>query len=245
MPQQKKKVVILGSTGSIGLSSIDVLEHLSDQFELVGASAHGSWRELAQQALRFDLEQVVLTDERHYPDLKEVLSGQANGKGRTEILVGAERLVDLATDPQVDIVIVAVVGAAALPAVIAAARAGKRVAIANKESLVMAGGLIMPLARESGAQVLPVDSEHSAILQAMHSGEVGEVDKVLLTCSGGAFREKTADELSLATVEDALCHPTWQMGPKITIDSATLMNKALEVIEARWLIDSGWISTSI
>ncbi len=232
MTSKKKKVTILGSTGSIGLSSIDVLEHLSDDFELISASAHNNWQILAQQARQFHLQRVVLTDTSGYQPLKNALADTT-----TEVLCGPEHLTALSADPQVDIVIVAVVGAAALPAVLAATEAGKRVAVANKESLVMAGSLLMPLAKKNNAEILPIDSEHSAILQALHAGSPNEVEKIIITCSGGAFRCKSIGELDLATVADALSHPTWDMGPKITIDSATLMNKALEIVEACWFFD--------
>jgi 1-deoxy-D-xylulose-5-phosphate reductoisomerase len=173
-----------------------------------------------------------LTDPTHLPHLKEALK-----QSDTEVLSGPQGLVDLAVDPLLDIVIVAVVGAAGLPAVLAATEAGKTVAIANKESLVCAGSLVMPMAQRCGATILPIDSEHSAILQAMHSGNRNEVKKVIITCSGGPFRTASSEEIAQATLADALNHPIWNMGPKITIDSATMMNKALEIIEARWLFD--------
>ena len=232
MTDHAKRIAILGSTGSIGLSSLSVIDSLGEDFQLVSAGAHSRWRQLAQQARRYDLQKVVITDVRYFDDLKNELADTS-----TQVFAGPEHLVDLARDENVDTVIVAVVGAAGLPAVLAAARAGKTLAIANKESLVTAGCLVMPLARQSGAAVLPIDSEHSAILQALHAGKRHEVEKVIITCSGGPFRDASVAELAQASLADALNHPTWNMGPKITIDSATLMNKALEIIEARWLFD--------
>jgi len=232
MSNQKKRIAVLGSTGSIGLNSLSVIDSLGDDYQLISAAAHRSWRQLAQQARAYDLQKVVITDVRYFDDLKKELTG-----ADTEVLAGPEHLIDLAQDENVDTVIVSVVGAAGLPAVLAAARAGKSLAIANKESLVIAGGLVIPLARQSGAGVLPIDSEHSAILQALHAGKRQEVEKVIITCSGGPFRGASVAELAHVSLSEALNHPTWSMGPKISIDSATLMNKALEIIEARWLFD--------
>jgi 1-deoxy-D-xylulose-5-phosphate reductoisomerase len=230
MREKKKRIVILGSTGSIGLSSVAVIEALHDSYEIIAVSGHSKWQTLAEQARKYQLDKVVLTDTSHLGLLRQALSGT-----KTEILAGPEHLVDLATDERCDILIVSIVGAAGLPAVIAAVKAGKTVAIANKESLVVAGCLLMPMARKYNATILPIDSEHSAILQAMHSGCREEVERVIITCSGGPFRQWSADKLAEATLSEALRHPTWNMGPKITIDSATLMNKSLEIIEARWL----------
>lgn len=228
----RKKVTILGSTGSIGQSSLSVLDALQEKFELLGVSGHSSWQELAAQARSYNLKYVVITDAVYHDRLQESIHDLD-----TVVLEGPERLVDLATDSDCDIVIVAIVGAAGLPAVKAAIEAGKTVAVANKESLVVAGCLIMPLAKKHNASILPVDSEHSAILQAMHAGHASEVEKVIITASGGPFRKWSTDEIRRATVKEALNHPTWNMGPKITIDSATMMNKALEIIEACWLFD--------
>lgn len=232
MKAEKKRIVVLGSTGSIGLSSLSVIESLPDDFEIIAASAHQRWQLLAQQARRHNLSKVVLTDPTHLDALKRALSDTS-----TEVMGGPENLADIVTDDGCDFVIVAVVGAAGLPAVLAATRAGKTVAIANKESLVIAGCLLIPLAQEHNATILPIDSEHSAILQAMHSGRRQEVERIIITCSGGPFRTTSPADLARATLADALNHPTWDMGPKITIDSATLINKALEIIEARWLFD--------
>ena len=228
----KKKIAILGSTGSIGRSSLSVLESLGPDYRLISASAHSRWRMLAEQARKYRLQKVVLTDTTHLAELKNALVDTD-----TEVLGGPEHLADLAADPACDTVIVAVVGVAGLAAVMAATEAGKTVAIANKESLVVAGCILMPLARRTGATILPVDSEHSAILQAMHAGRRSEVRKAIITCSGGPFRQASAEQITSASLADALNHPTWDMGPKITIDSATMMNKALEIVEAHWLFD--------
>jgi len=228
-----KHITILGSTGSIGCSSLSVINSLGEDYKLVSASGHSNWQLLAQQARKYHLPKVVLTDPTHEDKLRNALAGT-----ETQVLIGPQHLVDLAADPASDIVIVAIVGIAALPAVLAATRAGKVIAIANKESLVVAGCLLMPLAQQCHATILPIDSEHSAILQAMHSGSPAEIEKIIITCSGGPFRTASIEQLAQATLADALDHPTWNMGPKITIDSATMMNKALEIIEARWLFDT-------
>ncbi len=228
----KKKVTVLGSTGSIGINSMKIIEHLSDRFQVISVSGHSRWQDIARQAREFDLKKVVITDCQYAEALKEDLKDT-----KTEVIAGAAGMVELATDPECDIVIASIVGAAGLPAVLAAVEAGKTVAVANKEALVVAGCLLMPLAKKSGATILPIDSEHSAILQAMHSGCREEVEKIIVTASGGPFRKSSLEQIEKATLEDALNHPTWNMGPKITIDSATMINKALEVIEAHWLFD--------
>lgn len=232
MSKGVRHITVLGSTGSIGQNSLSVIDSLGPEYQLVSASAHNGWQMLAEQARKYQLEKVVLTDVTHVEQLSAALAGTP-----TEVLAGPEHLVDLAGDDRCDVVIAAVVGAAGLPAVLAATRAGKTVAIANKESLVVAGCLVMPMAQEFGATILPIDSEHSAILQAMHAGAREEVEKVIITSSGGPFRQASAEQMAGASLADALNHPTWNMGPKITIDSATMMNKALEIIEARWLFD--------
>jgi 1-deoxy-D-xylulose-5-phosphate reductoisomerase len=225
-------VAVLGSTGSIGSSCLEVVEHLSDRLEIVGLSAHNNWAELLKQAARHKPRWLVLTD----PKAREQAETSQLPEG-TRFLAGTDGVVAMVTDPDVDIVLVAVVGAAGLAGTWAALESGKTVAIANKETLVMAGPLVKELAREKGAVVLPVDSEHSAIFQAMQAGRPAEVERIVLTGSGGPFRGKRVDELDRVAAADALKHPTWRMGPKITVDSATLMNKALEVIEAHWLFD--------
>ncbi|MBN2210482.1 MAG: 1-deoxy-D-xylulose-5-phosphate reductoisomerase, partial [Sedimentisphaerales bacterium] len=227
-----RRIAVLGSTGSIGVNALEVIDSLGTGYTAVAAAAGSNWQTLAKQARQYNLERVVLADTTHINNLRDALAGTP-----TQVLTGPEHLEILAADPDIDTIIVAVVGSCGLPAVIAAAKAGKTVAIANKESLVVAGCLVMPLAKKHNATILPIDSEHSAILQAMHSGRRHEVSRIILTCSGGPFRNVTAEQMASVTLADALNHPTWNMGPKITIDSATLMNKALEIIEARWLFD--------
>ena len=224
-------VVILGSTGSIGRSALSVIEHDGGaRLKARGLSAHSSWERLVEQARAHRPRYVTLTD----PGASAALNGSLRGTG-VEVLFGTDGLVRMVQDPETDRVLSAIVGAAGLSGTWAALEAGKIVALANKETLVVAGPLVMELARRRGAALLPVDSEHSAIFQAMRAGSPREVRRVVLTSSGGPFRGKTKRELADVTPEEALRHPTWQMGPKISIDSATLMNKALEVIEARWL----------
>jgi 1-deoxy-D-xylulose-5-phosphate reductoisomerase len=222
--------VVLGSTGSIGLNCLDVIANLSNRLELLGLSAHSRWETLVEQAVQWRPRWITVTD----PDSSCPRNPEPLG-GVCQVLYGEEGIVTMVSDPDVDVVVTAIVGAAGLAGTWAALEAGKTVAVANKETLVMAGPLVMELAERRRARVLPVDSEHSAIFQAMQSGRPAEVERVVLTASGGPFRGRSASELANVTVEDALRHPTWRMGPKITVDSATLMNKALEVIEARWL----------
>jgi 1-deoxy-D-xylulose-5-phosphate reductoisomerase len=218
-------VAILGSTGSIGTSTIRVLQRQKDRFHVVALTAYGSEDLLAEQAASVGADFVGLV---------------IPGKNGLEGCSGSECLVEAATLPDVDIVVNAVVGAAGLEATVAALRARKRVALANKETLVMAGELVLQTARESGGEVVPIDSEHSAVLQCLTGRPDVELRRLILTASGGPFREWSKERLLEAKVEDALRHPTWQMGPKITVDSATLANKALEVIEAHHLFRLGY-----
>jgi len=227
-----KHIVILGSTGSIGTNALRVIESLGSGYSVLALSAHSNAELLAEQAAHFRPEYVAITDTAYYKQLARMVEGLP-----VEVLAGPESVVQLAELEQADVVLTAVVGAAGLPAVLAAAKEGKRLAIANKEPLVIAGELLMKEAARSGSQIIPVDSEHSAIFQAMQAGKPEAVDKIILTASGGPFRELTGDQIQDVTPEQALAHPTWDMGPKITIDSATMMNKALEIIEARWLFD--------
>jgi len=219
-----KRVAILGSTGSIGTSALRVMERQSNRFRPVALTANGNAAALAAQAAQWQPAFVGLVN-----------GDRANAPGAEQWATGADCLVAAATLPGVDIVLNAVVGAAGLPATMAALRAGKRVALANKETLVVAGDLVTSTARAHGGELVPVDSEHSAILQCLAGREPHEVRRLVLTASGGPFRTWPADRIAQATREDALKHPTWQMGSKITIDSATLANKALEVIEAHHL----------
>ena len=225
-----KKVAILGSTGSIGRNAIEVISALSPAFEVVAMSAHSNVDLFCRQVGRVRPRYAAMTHPAAAQECRQRLAGTG-----CQVLVGPESMVEIASLDEVDIVLCAVVGAAGLPAVLAAAKAGKTLAIANKEPLVIAGQLLTETARRSGATILPIDSEHSAVFQAMQAGNADEVERVILTGSGGPFRTATVEQMRNATLEQALNHPIWTMGPKITIDSATMMNKALEVIEAVWL----------
>ena len=230
-----KNIAVFGSTGSVGQSALAVIDAIDD-FNLVAISGHQNIARLVEQAKAHRPDFVVATDElaveRYLGD-----GGKLPEIDGMEFLVGEQHLAAIAEMPQVDTVLAAIVGIAGLSSTFAAVRAGKRVALANKESMVVAGHLITQVAAESGAEILPVDSEHSAIFQALRSGRPEEVGRVILTASGGPFREFTAQAMEKVSVEQALSHPTWEMGRKITIDSATMMNKALELIEAKWLFN--------
>lgn len=228
----RRRIAVLGSTGSIGTNCLDVIAHLEDRLEAWGLSAHSRWQELLDQIERWQPRYAVVTDSAAAQELR-----QQALPARTQLLVGEDGIAAMVRDPDVDVVVTAIVGSAGLLGTWHALEAGKTVAVANKETLVMAGPLVMELAKKNHAAVLPVDSEHSAIFQAVQAGRCSEVARVVLTGSGGPFRGRTAAELAEVTPDDALRHPTWRMGPKITVDSATLMNKALEIIEARWLFD--------
>ena len=227
-----RNIAILGATGSIGQSSLDVIAHSEGRLRAYGLSAHSRLDELATQAKRVSPSIIVATDDEAASrrDWGDIPTG-------TQVLVGERGLEQLAAHEDVDVVVSAIVGSAGLRGAWAALESGSVLALANKETLVMAGPLVTDLARRNEAQILPVDSEHSAIFQALQNGKRDEVKRVVLTASGGPFRTHSAEQLEHVTVEDALAHPTWSMGKKITIDSATMMNKALEVIEARWLFD--------
>jgi 1-deoxy-D-xylulose-5-phosphate reductoisomerase len=223
-------VAVLGSTGSIGTSTLDVAVALPERIQIVGLVANTKWSELAEQCRQFLPRVAILTDRAAF----EAADRSAFPPG-TAVEYGDDAVCRLASAPDVDVVLSAVVGAAGLTGTWAALEAGKTVALANKETLVVGGPLVTELAAKRNATLLPVDSEHSAIFQALTGHTVADVERVVLTASGGPFRGKTTAELKAVTPTEALKHPTWQMGTKITIDSATLMNKALEVIEARWL----------
>jgi 1-deoxy-D-xylulose-5-phosphate reductoisomerase len=229
---RRRRVVVLGSTGSVGTNCLDVVDHLENRLEAVGLSAHTSWELLSEQAERWQPRFITVTDEKTAHRARE-----HHWPGRTRLLEGVDGIATMVKDPEVDVVVTAVVGAAGLRGTWLALEAGKTVALANKETLVMAGPLVMELAARRGSRLLPVDSEHSAIFQALLAGRPSEVARVVLTASGGPFRGCQRADLEDVSVDEALRHPTWRMGPKITIDSATMMNKALEVIEARWLFD--------
>jgi len=227
-----KNVVILGSTGSIGKSTLDVIRNLEHKYNVVALSANSQWELLSEQVREFKPESVSLANEQYIDSLRNSLPDNS-----VQILTGANSVREMVSKENVDIVLSAIVGGAGLPAAIEAIKSRKTLALANKEALVMAGGLIMPLAKENGVSIIPVDSEHSAVLQALRAGRRDEVKKIIITASGGPFRNHPIEKLSEVTKEEALNHPTWSMGNKITIDSATMMNKALEVIEAKWLFD--------
>ena len=228
------RVAVLGSTGSIGCSTLEVITGSSGRLAALGLSAHTRLREAVQQAQLHRPRWLVITDgcsAARWPSLARELPAE------TELVTGPEGLARMVSQPEIDIVVAAIVGSAGLEGTWAALAGGKRVALANKETLVMAGPLVMALAKQRGGSLIPVDSEHSAIWQAMQAGQRSEVKRVVLTASGGACRHLSLEELASVTVEQALAHPNWAMGRKITIDSATMMNKALEIIEARWLFD--------
>ncbi len=223
-------ITILGSTGSIGTQTLEVVEHLKGRFQVCGLAARSRIQKLAEQIHQFKPHLTAVFLKEKSEELKGLLEGL-----RTEVLSGADGVEEVAGDPEADIVVSAMTGAAGLRPILRAIDAGKTVAIANKEPLVTAGNLIMNRARETGAQVLPIDSEHSAIFQCIRHHEGCEVEKITLTASGGPFRETPIEQFPNITPEEALKHPTWNMGKKVTIDSATLMNKGLELIEAKWL----------
>jgi 1-deoxy-D-xylulose-5-phosphate reductoisomerase len=231
-PAGRRGVVVLGATGSVGTSAADVLAAHPERFHTVGLAARGRGPELLALARRLRAPVLVLLDPAAASALRSHLE-----PGDPEVRSGPEALLELVRGPDAEIVVQAITGAAGLPASLEAARHGKRLALANKESLVVAGPLLMAEARRHGATIVPVDSEHSALFQCLMAGRPAEVRRLILTASGGPFRGRSAAELAHVTPSQALKHPTWQMGPRITIDSATLMNKALEVIEARWLFD--------
>jgi 1-deoxy-D-xylulose-5-phosphate reductoisomerase len=233
----RKRVAILGATGSIGCNAIDVCRHLADRFEIKALTAVTSWKKLAEQALEVKPAIVALNDRSTEADPSENLAALRDAVLGTgiKLVTGGAAMEEIARREDVDIVVAAVVGAAGLAPVIAAAKAGKTIALANKEALVVAGSIVMPAAKEHRATIVPVDSEHSAIFQSLRSGEEKEIRKIILTASGGPFRTWPREKIDNATVAEALAHPNWKMGPKITIDSATMMNKALEIIEAHWL----------
>jgi 1-deoxy-D-xylulose-5-phosphate reductoisomerase len=228
-----KKIALLGSTGSIGRQTLSILAKHPDRFKAVALSAGSNVEMLAQQIVRYEPEIASLRTKADAEKLKSL-----GDFPHTEILWGEEGIVAAATCDSAEMVLTAVVGAAGLVPTWRAIEAGKDIALANKETLVCAGALFMEKVKKAGVALIPVDSEHSAIFQSLAGNNHGELSKILLTASGGPFRGKTSADLENVTPEDALNHPNWDMGPKITIDSSTLMNKGLEVIEARWLFDA-------
>ena len=225
-----RRVAVFGSTGSIGTNALEVVAALPDRLQIVGLSAHTRWQLLAEQCQQFRPRVAILTDRASFEQ-----ADRAAFPKETELRFGDDECCGLAEAEDVDTVLAAVVGAAGLRSTWAAIQAGKTIALANKETMVVAGPLVTQLATKTKATILPVDSEHSAIAQALTGHTPSDVHKVVLTASGGPFRGKKRHELESVTPEQSLKHPTWSMGPKITIDSATMMNKALELIEARWL----------
>lgn len=228
----KKKIVILGSTGSIGTQTIDVIASNPDKFELFGITAHSNAELLINQARKYKPNFVIVTKDECYPIVKEALSNED-----IKVFAGIDSVCDLVSMPSVDTVVTAMVGYAGLKPTISAVKAGKTIALANKETLVVAGELIKDLALKHHAPILPVDSEHSAIFQCLAGEITNPIEKIILTASGGPFRNHSLEELKYVTKADALKHPNWDMGAKITIDSASMMNKGFEVIEAKWLFD--------
>ena len=227
----KKSLSVFGSTGSIGVNTLKVAEALSETISVRYLAAGQQWEKLAEQALKFRVKAVAIVDENAAKPLKDALGS------KVEVLSGRAGVSELASRDDVDLVLNGIVGSAGLEPTYRAAEAGRTIALSNKESLVMGGELIRNLMEKTGAKLYPVDSEHSAIWQCLAGEDIKSVKKLILTASGGPFREKPIDEFKDITVKEALAHPNWKMGKKVTIDSATLMNKGLEVIEAYWLFD--------
>jgi 1-deoxy-D-xylulose-5-phosphate reductoisomerase len=232
MPHAAKNIAVLGSTGSIGRNALEVIAADDGRLSAAALTTRSNTGLLLDQAERFRPGAIVVADPQAAArqDWSRLPAG-------VELLIGSESIAKVATDPQMDVVLSAIVGRAGLEGTMAALEAGKTVALANKESLVVAGPLAIRLARERSARIIPVDSEHSAVFQTLQAGRREELRRVILTASGGPFRTMTSEQLAKVSVAEAMAHPTWEMGQKVTIDSATLMNKALEIIEARWLFD--------
>lgn len=226
----KKKIAILGSTGSIGTQTLEVVAAYPERYEVYALCAHRSIDKLIEQARTFHPEVVCIADETLYPALCEALSDL-----EIKVWAGEDAIAQMVTMPSIDVVVAAMVGYAGLRPTIEAIKAGKTIALANKETLVVAGEIICALAQQYHAPILPVDSEHSAIFQSLVGEDHSEIEKILLTASGGPFRTYTLEQMRQVTADEALKHPNWDMGAKITIDSATMMNKGFEVIEAKWL----------
>ena len=230
---EKRRIAILGSTGSIGRQTLDVIREHRDLFEVELLTCNSSFMTLAAQAREFDANNVVICDETRYKALNDALKGSD-----TKVFTGIKSVCDLVASDRVDIVVASMVGFSGLAPTISAIKAGKVIALANKETLVAAGSIVMEMSRKYGAPILPVDSEHSAIFQCLLAAQGNKVSKIHLTASGGPFRTWDKEKIASATKDMALKHPNWSMGAKITIDSATMMNKGFEVIEARWLFDT-------
>lgn len=227
-----ERVTILGSTGSIGVQTLDIIRRHPERFQVASLVAHSRWEELAKQAREFNAESVVIGDERYYPNLKEALADT-----NIKVMAGSEAINHVSESYRSDTLVNALVGYAGLHPTLLAIESGKRIALANKETLVVGGDIIMEATRRKGVELLPIDSEHSAIMQCLEGEKRKSIRNLIITCSGGALRNHSIDGLRHVTPEIALKHPQWSMGAKITIDSATLVNKGFEVIEARWLFD--------
>jgi 1-deoxy-D-xylulose-5-phosphate reductoisomerase len=225
-----KTISIIGSTGSIGTQVLDVAARMPDKVRVAALAAHRNVRLLAEQAIRFQPELVCIGDENLLAELRELIVGKD-----IEVMAGAESWNVAATMPNVDKVVISAAGTPGLAPTLAAVEAGKDIALASKEVLVAAGSIVTNLARRNGVNILPIDSEHSAIFQCLNGENISSVEKIWLTASGGPFRKASLEEMETVTPERALAHPTWKMGRKVTVDSATLMNKGLEIIEAHWL----------
>jgi 1-deoxy-D-xylulose-5-phosphate reductoisomerase len=234
-----KKITLLGSTGSIGTQTLDVLDCHPGEYELEGLAAGANAQLLVEQALKFKPKRVCLATEAGFRYAKEALPGSI------EVLYGEEGLVEMAAGGDSDVLVTAILGSRGLPATLAAIEAGRTIALANKETLITAGHLVMEAAHRCGVSILPVDSEHSAIFQCLNGERRQDVLGITLTASGGSFRDRTRGQLKGVTVAEALKHPNWSMGAKITIDSATMVNKGLEVIEARWLFGLSYDEISV
>ena len=230
---EKRRIAILGSTGSIGRQALDVIREHRNLFEVELLTCNSSFMTLAAQAREFDANNVVICDETRYKALNDALKDSD-----TKVFTGIKSVCDLVASDRVDIVVASMVGFSGLAPTISAIKAGKVIALANKETLVAAGSIVMEMSRKYGAPILPVDSEHSAIFQCLLAAQGNKVSKIHLTASGGPFRTWDKEKIASATKDMALKHPNWSMGAKITIDSATMMNKGFEVIEARWLFDT-------
>ena len=229
MTQSKQRLAVLGSTGSIGTQTLDIVRRYGDRFEITTLSAHSNGKKLVEQAVEFTPDNVVIADKTHYTAVRDALADHP-----VKVYAGSDALEQVVCSEQVDTVVMALVGYSGLFPTVSALKHGKKVALANKECLVVAGEIVTRLSAEHRAPIIPVDSEHSAIFQCL-TGEHSAVEKVILTASGGPFLHRPAEELERVSVEEALNHPSWCMGAKVTIDSASLMNKGFEVIEARWL----------
>lgn len=231
-PENRKRIAILGSTGSIGTQALDIIENFPDLFKAEVLTANHNWELLAKQAIKFLPSAVVIADDSKYSFLKESLSHLD-----IKVMAASDAIAEAVTYPEVDMVLTAMVGYSGLIPTINAINAHKTIALANKETLVVAGEIISSLVKEKGVDILPVDSEHSAIFQCLVGEDRNSLKKIILTASGGPFRCLDKEQLKNVTVKDALNHPNWDMGNKVTIDSASMMNKGFEMIEARWLFD--------